>query len=563
MTSFVRELSGALLLTLAIGCGGPKTPDQTPQAKGAQATMDRVLTEVVVNQPATCRSLGMRKECDGKIADYSAAGIQKRVAFLEGAQKEIAALDITYLGDDGRLDQKLIDLAIREELFRLTELKLWTKRPAFYDELFSVDCYLTREYAPIDERAKSLKTHVTAALAQTKHVFENLKGPMPRSFVETDIGIYKGYAEYLRGDVVKILQTVKDPALQKSTIEAVNKLAAEAQAIHERLETSELTRADSSHVLGVERYKHLLSVQEALDIDLSELEKMAQADLDKNKAAYEELVNSGITETRPKGDDLLRVARTLVVDSKTFIEKKNVISIPKEGKLQVQESPPYMRWNSAFLNAPGPFDPANLVAFYYITLPNPEWSTREQEEYVMSYGSLLATSVHEVFPGHFLQGMRARQAPTRAQKMLGSYSFIEGWAHYTEQMMVEEGFGAATPENKLGQLSDALLRNCRFIASIGLHTKNMTPKEAEERFVKDCKQDRANAKQQAARGTFDPGYFAYTLGKLQILELREEAKEALGKKFDLKKFHDALLSHGSPPVPLIRDRVLHEIGAAK
>jgi hypothetical protein len=560
-----RPLSflGALLLAATTACTGPKAPEETPQAKQASAVMNRILDELVLKQPANCRSLGMRKECDGKVADYSAAGIQKRIAFLEAAHKELEPLDVTYLGDDGILDKKLIDLAIREELYRLVDVKLWAKRPSFYEELFALDSYLTRDYAPLDERVKSLKAHVTAALPQTKHIFENLKGPLPKTFVETDIGIYKGYAEYLRGDVVKILEDVKDPALKSSSIELVKKLADEAQAVHERLDKSELGRADASHVLGVERYKKLLSVQEALDIDLGEFEKMAQADLEKNKTAYEELQKSGLVEKRPTGAELLTVARTLVVDSKAFIEKKNVVTIPKEGKLQVSESPPYMRWNSAFLNAPGPFDPATLTSYYYITLPNPEWSSREQEEYVMTYGSLSSTSVHEVFPGHFLQGMRARKAPTRAQLMLGSYSFIEGWAHYAEQMMVEEGFGAELPENRLGQLSDALLRNCRFTVSIALHTKNMTPREAEDRFVKDCKQDRATAKQQAARGTFDPGYFAYTLGKLQIIELREEAKEMLGKKFDLKKFHDALLSHGSPPVPLIRDRVLHEIGAAK
>ncbi|MBL8740480.1 MAG: DUF885 family protein, partial [Myxococcales bacterium] len=411
----------AALFVASTGCTGPKTAQDTPQAKQATAVMDRILDELVLKQPANCRTLGMRKECDGKVADYSAAGIEKRIAFLQAAQKELEPLDVTYLGDDGILDKKLIDLAIREELYRLVDVKQWAKRPAFYEELFAVDSYLTRDYAPLDERAKALKAHVTAALPQTKHVFANLKGPLPKTFVETDIGIYKGYAEYLRGDVVKILEEVKDPALKSSTIELVKKLADEAQAVHERLEKSELGRADASHVLGVERYKKLLAVQEALDIDLAEFEKMAQADLEKNKAAYEALVQS-VSDTRPKPSELLSAARTLVVDSKSFIEKKNVVTIPKEGKLQVQESPPYMRWNSAFLNAPGPFDPATLVSYYYITLPNPEWSSREQEEYVMTYGTLSSTSVHEVFPGHFLQGMRARKAPTRAQLMLGSYS---------------------------------------------------------------------------------------------------------------------------------------------
>jgi uncharacterized protein (DUF885 family) len=220
-----------------------------------------------------------------------------------------------------------------------------------------------------------------------------------------------------------------------------------------------------------------------------------------------------------------------------------------------------MRWNSAFLNGPGPFDKPGLVAYYYITLPDPTWPAKEQEEYIMTYSNLLSTSVHEVYPGHFVQGLWQKRAPTFAQKALESYSYVEGWAHYAEQMMVDEGFGDEDPQNRYGQLMDALLRNCRFVASIGIHTEGMTLAEAEERFVRDCHQDRATARQQAVRGTFDPGYFAYTLGKIQILALRDEAKRRLGARFDMKKFHDALLAHGAPQVPLIRERVLREIGA--
>ncbi len=556
-----RAAAALLALGLSTGCAGAGSSSETPQDEAAHAETDPILTELVMGTPAKCRSLGMRKECDGEVADYSAAGIEKRVAFLKLAKTKLEAISLDGLSDDARLDVQLLRLAVREELFRLDELKLWTRRPSFYQELFAVDDYLTREYAPLDERAASLKKHADAALMQSKHVFANLRGPMPRAFVETDIEIYKGYADYLRGDVVKLLEKVQDKALSAGAIASVKKLADEAQGIADRLKDGELPRADSSHVLGPDRYKELLGAQEALDIDLAAFEKMARDDLEKNKKAYEELSDKGVAMARPKAEALLTTARTMVVDAKTFIEKNNIVSIPKEGKLQVKESPPFMRWNSAFLNGVGPFDPPDLVSYYYITLPSPEWPSREQEEYIMPNGTLLATSVHEVFPGHFLQGLRARNAPTRAQLMLDSYSFVEGWAHYAEQMMIEQGFGNKTPENQLGQLGDALLRNCRFVASIGLHTKNMTTAEAAKLFMTECKQDRKTAEQQAARGTFDPGYFAYTLGKLQIMELRAAAEEALGPQFDLKKFHDALLSHGSPPVPLIRDRVLRELGA--
>lgn len=358
------------------------------------------------------------------------------------------------------------------------------------------------------------------------------------------------------------LEGVTDEALRQEAIDAVKTLAGRAEAVAKHLETVELPRADKSYVLGPERYARLLAVQEALAVPVDEFERMAEDDLAKNKAAYQALVGT-VKVTRPAIPDLLATATKLTFDARAFLEQKNLVTLPPEGKIEVKETPPFMRWNSAFLDGPGPFDPPDLSAYYYITLPDPAWPQKEQEEYVMAIGTLLATSVHEVFPGHFLHGQWIRRAPTRTQKMLASYSFVEGWAHYGEQLMIEEGFGTNRDEAHLGQLGDALLRNCRFVVSIGLHTKSMTLEEAEDRFVNDCFQDRATAKQQAYRGTFDPGYFAYTLGKLQILALREDAKKALGPKFDPRAFHDALLAHGAPPVPLVRERVLRTIGALR
>jgi len=546
---------------LALGCSSNASTPLVPGAEGTQAAaIDPLLDRFIQGSPASCRWLGLHDACDGKVADYSEAGIQRRITFLQAAERELVAIDQRPLDADGRLDVTLLSLAVREELFRLVDLELFRRRPQFYDELFGVDAYLVREYAPLDDRARALLRHVNASLPQTEHIKKNLRGPLPRTFVETDIGIFNGYGEYLRGDVVKILGGVADVALRDTTIAAVRKLATAAEEIAAHLEKVELPRADESHVLGAPRYKKLLAVQEALDIDLGEFMALAEADLRQNKALYEALEAKGTVQTRPEAARLLDAARKVTAESKVFIEKRGVVTIPAGGKLEITETPPFMQWNSAFLNGTGPFDRSDLTSFYYITLPNPKWSAKEQEEYVMTYGNLLSTSVHEVYPGHFLQGLWARNAPTRAQRMLGSYSFIEGWAHYAEQMMVDEGFGAEDPQNKLGQLSDALLRNCRFVVSIALHTSGMTLAQAEERFVNDCKQDRKTARQQAFRGTFDPGYFAYTLGKIQILELRERAKRALGAAFDLKKFHDALLAHGNPPVPLVRERVLRELG---
>lgn len=558
--SALRAAALASLLALA-GCASASHGAAEPAAataKGAERTLDRLLDAFIEGSPSRLRSLGLHDRGDGRVADYSAVGIEARVRFLEGARAELEKLG-PQASEQAELDRKLLLLAVQKERFELAELALWQRRPSFYEELFGVDDYLTRDYAPLDERARALLRHVNAALPQTDHVLANLRGPLPRAFVETDIGMYKGFAEYLRGDVVTQLADVRDAALRDTAIGASRRLAEKAETIANALEKNELPRADQSHVLGRERFVELLRVQEALDMPLDELERMAEQDLAKNKAAYEALTAKGVHERRPRADQLLATAREMTTKSRAFIVQNGLVSVPDEGRLEVQESPPFMRWNSAFLNGPGPFDPPSLAAYYYITLPDPKWPQAEQDAYIMPFGTLLATSVHEVYPGHFLHGLWIRKAPTRAQKMLRSYSFVEGWAHYTEQLMVEHGFGAEDPENALGQLGDALLRNCRVVASIALHTKGATLADVERRFVEDCKQDAATARQQARRGTFDPGYFAYTLGKLQILALRDDAKKALGARFDLRRFHDALLSHGAPPVPLLRDQILRDL----
>lgn len=535
----------------------PAAP-RTPGEKLA-ALSSRIVTEWLQDEPGKGRELGLH-EHDGKVGDYSKAAIEARIERLRKARAELAAIDEAALAPDEALDRAILLHQIDLHLFRAVDMAEWRKNPRFYEDLFGVNAYLDRDYAPVDERAKRLLAHEKAALAQVENVMANLASPMSRAIVETAIKVYKGYVDYLKGDVVKQLKGVGDAAFQAELAAANGALAAEAQKIVDHLTKNELPKADDSHVLGPEKYKKLLFVQEGLTTSLADFKAMGEKNLQENKKAYEALKKKAKI-TRPRAEELLATATKIMDSSREFVIKKDIVTIPFEDRAVLKETPPFMRWNSAFLNPPGPFEKVAKTAFYYITLPDPSWPKKEREEYIMPTGTLLSTTVHEVYPGHFLQGQWERRAPTRVQMIFGSYSFIEGWAHYAEQMMIEEGFGAEDPQNRLGQLSDALLRNCRYVASIGIHTEGLTLDQVARRFQTDCFQDKATAREQAVRGTFDPGYFAYTLGKIQVLELREEAKKKLGAAFSLKKFHDALLSHGSPAVPLIRARVLAELGA--
>jgi uncharacterized protein (DUF885 family) len=517
---------------------------------------DRLVKEWLQDQPQWGRQVGMH-DYDGQIMKTAELAIREREARLQKEQAQLAAIDDKNFNADDKLDLGLLRYQVANDLFTLVSIDAPHKRPSFYESLFAVDSYINLDYAPLAERARRLVAHEEAALAEAPNVTKNLTLPLPKPIAETAVKIYAGYASYLRGDVAKLIGGAGDAALQKRFAAANEKLAAEAQRISDWLAQKAVPTGDASYVLGAKRYLALIEAQEGLKTTLPAFKKMAEDNLLQNRLAFEKL-QPQVTWTRPTAQTLLPAARKLVAESRQFIIDKKIVTLATPDTAEVAESPPYMRWNSAFLNPSGPFDTVRR-AFYYITLPDPSWSKKEQEEYIPANGVLLSTTIHEVYPGHFVQGRWVERAPTQVQKLVGSYSYIEGWAHYIEQMMIEEGYHANDKEGQLGQLSDALLRNCRFVVSIGVHTEGLSLSDAEKRFRDECHQDAATAREQAVRATFDPGYFAYTVGKLEILALRAEAKKRLGARFSLQRFHDALLSHGAAPVPLLRERVLSEL----
>jgi hypothetical protein len=542
----------------------PPAPDAGAGARGSPAASspafaslrDRVLAELFADDPTGARDLGLH-EYDGKVAPTSREALDARAARLEEAEASLAAVDPGSLSDDDALDLASLRAQVQTSLFFLVDVDSPRKVPQFYEPLFSVDTYIDRAYEPLEERARRLLAHEEAALAEVGHARENLTPPLSKPVAEVAARNYAGFASYLRGDVARIMGNSGDEAQRARFKKANEGLAAAAVDLAAWLK-KEAARGDQSHVLGPRRYAKLLRVQEGITEPLDAFARMNEEDLAANKKAYEALAS----HTRPKPvreADYFTTAARMMHDARDFVVSHAIVDLPSDDEAVVRETPPYKRWNAASIEMSGPFDTVRS-AFYYLTLPDKSWPEKERQAYLGSAGDLLGTTIHEVYPGHFVQGRWQERAPTRAQRAADDYAFVEGWAHYCEQMMIEEGFGADDPANVLAMLSGALLRNCRFAASVGIHTGGMTVEQAARRFVSDCHQDEATAREQAVRGTFDPGYFAYTLGKLQIIALRDEAKRGLGSAFSLEKFHDALLSHGAPPIALLHDRVLKDLG---
>ncbi len=543
---------------LSSGADAPRTADLPDAASIAFAPLrERVLDELLADDPVTARDLGLH-EYDGKVALFSREAIAARVTRLRAAADELAAIVPASLSADETLDLAELTSWVASTLFDLVDADAPAKHPGFYESLFAVSSYIDRQYAPLDARLEKLVAHEEAALAEVSHVRENLSPPLSKPITEVAARNMAGYATYLRGDVVRVMGHAGDEAQRQRFAKANEALAKAALELSTWLK-KEAARGDQSHILGPVRYAKLLRAQEGLSMPLDEFERMNEADLADNKKAYEEMA-ARVKPKPVKESDLFATAARLMESARGFVTDHAIVTLASNDAATVRETPAYERWNSASIEMSGPFETARS-AFYQLTIPDKTWPERERAAYLGSLGDLLGTTVHEVYPGHFVQGRWAERAPTRVQKAFGSYSFIEGWAHYSEQMMIMQGFGAEDPSNRLAMLHGALLRNCRFAASVGIHVKGMTVEEAEKRFVTDCHQDAATAHEQAVRGTFDPGYFAYTLGKLQILSLRREAENKLGDRFSLQRFHDALLAHGAPPLALVHDAVLREIGA--
>jgi uncharacterized protein (DUF885 family) len=242
-----------------------------------------------------------------------------------------------------------------------------------------------------------------------------------------------------------------------------------------------------------------------------------------------------------------------------FIRQHHIVTIPSPVQPIVEETPPFMRaLTSASMDTPGAFEKVAKEAYFNVTLPEPGWSAQKTKEWMEGFnrGTITSTAIHEAYPGHYTQFLWVQRAPSIVRRVIGSGSNAEGWAHYCEQMMFEQGYGNGDPKLRLGQIQEALLRDARYIVGIQMHTGKMTFDQAVEFFVNEGHQTRAVAEREAKRGTADPTYLVYTLGKLEILKLREDYRKAKGAQFSLEEFHNRFLQQGYPPIPIVRRELL-------
>lgn len=505
-----------------------------------------------------------RHEFDGKLPDFSKDANDREILRLHNERDRAGAFQ-TGLDKRQKFERDYLISAIDSDLFWLEAAHWPYRNPYFYSNAVDPAVYLTRPYAPLEIRMRAFIDYENALPVALRQIQANLRTPMPRTYVDLGKLTFGGLAQYFEHDVPGIFASIKDFQLQHDFASANEEAIRVLKSMDAWFE-SQRAAATDQFPIGAELFQKMLRATERVDMPLDQLEAVGKRDLERNLAALkeacaqftpgkslQECVAKGAAD-KPQGHPV-EAARAQLTELRTFVADHNLVSIPGTEQALVDEAPPYNRWNFAYINIPGPYE-KGLPSVYYISPPDPKWPPAEQKAYLPGKATLLFTSVHEVMPGHFLQFLHANRSPSKFGQVFVGYAYAEGWAHYAEEMMWDAGLGANNPEIHVGQLTEALLRNVRFLSAIGMHTGKMTVAESEKMFREAGFQDAGNASQQAARGTFDPAYLNYTMGKLMIRKLRDDWTATRGGRNAWHDFHDQFLQFGGPPIPLVRTAML-------
>ena len=521
--------------------------------------------------PTSATSDGLH-EYDARLEGYSKADVDQRIAAMKSFKTKVEAIDSKSLDYDRQVDRDLVLGYINSRLLSLEDIRGWEKNPDPYQSNItnSIFVIMARNYAPQAERLKAVIAREKQMPAVFAAARTNLKNP-PKIYTEIALQQTPGIVSFFQKDVPLAFNEVKDPKLLGQFKSSNAAVIAALNDYQKWMKEDLLPRSNGSFAIGADNYRKKLSYDEGVDIPLDRLLEIGMADLRKNQEWFKETARQidpsrdpqeilkDMQRDHPEPAKLLKAYDDLLGGLRSYIEEHKIMTIPSNDHPTMEETPPFERATTfASMDAPGPFEKVAKESYFNVTLPEPTWSKEEVEEHMAgnSRPVMLAVAVHEVWPGHFMQHLWTPLLPTKIRKVLGANTSVEGWAHYTEQMMLDEHVAKDDPKMRLGQLQDALLRNARYIVGIKMHTQGMTTAEAVDFFVKEGYQTHSIGDRETKRGTADPTYLVYTLGKLQIMKLREDYKAKMGDKFSLQEFHDKFMKHGFVPIKQVRRDML-------
>jgi uncharacterized protein (DUF885 family) len=550
-----------------------------------EAVAEEYIKGYLSAHPLEGTALGLH-EYDGKITDYSRLALDAELSRLRRFDDRLSKFDSGKLSSRQSIDLRILQAAVNKDLFEMQDMSVFERNPMVYARAADVNVYIKRNFAPLEDRVRSL----AAIESQIPNILiaarTNLNAVLPKPYVELAIQIAKGAADFLKKDLIAAVGNPKDEQLRVAFHEANRKAANALNDYAAWLEREKLPKASMDFALGEEKFRRFLAQtefvdlppQKILEIGLEQLKaeqtEFAEAakKIDPNKSPIE--VFKQIQSEHPTPQNLIPDVAKDLDKIRKYVLSRRLVGIPSDVRAKVRETPQYLRATSfASMDTPGPFEKRANEAYYYVTPTENDWPEKQKEEWLTAFNYYTSdvVSIHEAYPGHYVQFLHLNASPaSKVEKIFGSYGFVEGWAHYCEKMMLDEGYGSSTNSTpseddvkraakyRMAQADEALLRLCRLCVSIKMHTQKMSLDEATKFFRENCYYEEKPARQEAMRGTFDPGYLNYTLGKLQILKLRDDYKAQQGDDFSLQKFHNELLDHGMPPIRLLREIMLKD-----
>jgi uncharacterized protein (DUF885 family) len=555
---------------------------QTPDAE-YEAIAEEFIKGYFTARPLLGTSMGLH-EYDGKITDYSRLALDAELSRLKRFEDRLDKFELTKLSQRQSIDVRILQAGIRREIFQREAMSIYERNPIVYARAADVNVYVKRNFAPMDDRVHSIiaiESQVPNIVIAAK---TNLDPVLPKPYVELAIQVAKGSADFLRKDLVEAVADLKDERVRSDFLESNRKAAAALTDYAGWLERERLPNATADFAIGEEKFQRMLRDTELVDLPPEKVLEIGMAQLQKEQKAFADAaekidpakmpaeVFKQIQAEHPTPDSLLADINKDLESIRKFVVTRKLVTIPSEVRARVKETPQYLRATSfASMDTPGAFEKRGTEAYYYVTPPEADWPPLQKEEWLTSFNFYTAdvVSIHEVYPGHYVQFLRLNaSSATKVERIFGSYAFIEGWAHYCEKLMIDEGYGTVVKPNeddlkraakfRMAQAGEAMLRLCRLCVAIKMHTQNMTVDEATRFFQDNCYYEEKPAHAEAMRGTFDPGYLNYTLGKLEILKLRDDYKAQEGANFSAQKFHNELLNHGMPPIRLLRELMLKD-----
>lgn len=510
-------------------------------------------------------------EYDGGMTDVSPASIAARVRDVETRLALLHRLDPDDLSAERRFDRGVLLSALRQEKFILAELGIYRRNPMHVLHHIDVSRYVLREYAPPDERGAALTEALENVPEYVSALQSSLDSDIGTPIAAASLEAYEGMRTFYDTELATLAARMVDRSMFERFDHARRAASRALESFAARLR-SLLHTSSPGFAIGSTNFRWLLEYGEMVDLPIDYLERIGEDDLRRNLIRLRKLA----AEMRPDGDvaGLLRETRmnhpaasmltaetrATVEDVRGFVDGRALVSIPSSDPCTVEAAPAFMRWAFATIDLPGVFEAGDAGARYYVTPVGDSWTDAQKGEWLSSfnYPILRVTAIHETYPGRYLQYLHSRDASSKPSVVFGSRSFMDGWAHYVEEMTIEQGFGAGDKRVQVMQLMNALLCDCRFLCAMWMHTQGMSIENAKQFFMEQAYLDAPSAEREAMRGAFDPMYLCHTLGKLQFVKLREDFKRRAGDDFSLKAFHDAALSFGAPPIPLVRAALLGE-----